>query len=99
MTDTQTVAKHTTPNDMSPSSRVVLMRDVRRFKREVAHNYKAMFHEPVPLKKPSYAFFVWLMELFDKDKQFTHELDDFLLEYEKKANKRGHAVTRKSRRS
>lgn len=82
----------------STNSRQVLLQDLRQFKREIAFNYREMFHEPIPHRKPSYGLFVWLLELLDADRQFTHELDDFLVEHNR-SNKRFQVAPRKSRRT
>jgi hypothetical protein len=84
---------------VSPNCKAVLLRDLECFKQEVADNYRAMFHEPIPHRKPSYAVFVWLLELFDRDRQFIHELDAFLEVQKKRANKRVQVTSRKPRRT
>ena len=72
----------------STNSRSVLLSDMRQFEKEIENNYRELFREPVPHRRPAYGLFVWFLELFDHDRQFTRELDEFLIIQAKRLGKR-----------
>jgi hypothetical protein len=71
-------ATGTDPKGTSPNCKAALLADVRVFRREVAQAYCDFFHEQVPPSKRVFTVFCWLLDWFDRDKQFAMELDEYL---------------------
>lgn len=93
ITDSQVTEQHSSRN-----SKTELMKDVKLFRREIADNYLAMFHERLPQERKTYNFLLWLTKLFDQDKQFIDELSAFLAEKDPKLNKELKRILKEQRK-
>lgn len=68
----------------SPNSRAALFREVQKFNDETDQNYRAMFHQTSPQRKPYFAFFIWFVNLVDEDHQFQNEMVSYLEKYRRR---------------
>ena len=58
--------------------KISLNEDIKKFRKEVEENYESFFQKKMPQAKISFSFMLWVIELFDKDKQFLNEFDEYL---------------------